>query len=209
MLGTTLNFKRINNLNISNSDLQLLFVSLSYIVGCIVSLSFVISDNVIILRFGEELFDSIITFKADNNYLIQFCFTMLPLFVFLVLGYFFGAAIFGPALVPSLIFAKGLYDGLIVCYCYRTYSLNGIAFVLLTLLPTFLASTYILILAYRESIGFSMNNFKNAMPRGTSYNLSAQLKMFSVRYLILFIFGIIAILICTLFSVIFFEYFGF
>ena len=209
MLGTTLNFKMSRQLKFSQTDIIALFVLISYIVGFLISVFIIRSDNKIFLSYGKAIFESFIDFISNGGFIKQVAFYLINFFIFLLFGYFHGANIFGAALIPATILLKGAYESFVISYCYHTFALNGVVFALLTFVPYSVMSSFLLILAFRESVCFSSLILKNSLPSGTVYSLSGDFKLFSIRYLLILISGFAISTICAVFSVIFFDYFSF
>lgn len=92
----------------------------------------------------------------------------------------------GAFLIPCF---KGLGLGLTVGYVYAVYGMQGMAFCALLLIPPALASAMALLLACRESWGFSLMLFRGLLPGAGPLALRGDFKIYCLRYL--FILGIL------------------
>ena len=209
MLGTTLSFKPAGRFKFSKTDISVLFILLCYVIGFSVSVFLIIGDNSVILNSLNGYFDKLITIKSQCSFIVQALYSFALFSAYILLTYFFGTSILGVAVIPTISVLKGVVDGMTVCYVYRTFALNGIGFSILILAPYIILSSYLLTLACRESVCFSMLVLNNSVPRGTSYNLSANFKVFNIRYLFILLLGVIISIVSATFSVLFFDYFNF
>ncbi len=208
MIGTTLIFKRKVFNKPSITDVIALFILLSYIIGFVIGLALIISCNQVFLGHFEKVFYETLIPKSNYNFFLILLFDFLKFLPFLLSAYFLGTSIIGCVLIPAVNIFKGMYDGLLLCYIYSTFKLIGMGFSALIYVPGNVVFVFIIILCTRESVCFSDRVLKNAMPKGTSLNLSYDFKIYTIRYLVLCSVSLIAAFINAATSKLFFEYFS-
>lgn len=208
MIGTTLSFKTRKSFKVSSANLTVIFILITFVVGYIIGISLISGNNSYYSEFAKSMFDSITALK-NSSFWHQTYRSIVGLALFLFCSYFFGTSVLGCVAIPTVCFLKGLTEGLIITYIYSTYSLYGMGFVALVLAPFFVVSSFLLILACRESACFSRRILNNTLPRGTSYNLFVDFKLYSIRYLFILLVCIVSAILNSAISSLFFRYFKF
>ncbi len=129
----------------------------------------------------------------------------LLLFILCLLGF---SAIGQPAALFIPIF-RGLGLGMSMAQMYASYSAKGVLFCCILILPQAAVSTVGLILGTRESIRFSNVFFRYFRPEKYSPPESGLLKMYLVKFTVLFGFMICSALIDAIFTFLFAGLFHF
>ena len=209
MIGTTLKFKSIKRIKFSATDVVMLFVLLSFIIGYIIGVVLIANGNKVFDTLAANRFKNTIHIIGEVGFWSNTFNSFLLLLPFLLASYLFGTCILGCALIPAVCVIKGIFEGAFVSYVYNTYSLSGMGFSSLVIAPYLIFSSFILLLASRESICFSDRVLKNSLPRGTAINLSDDYRVFTIRYAFMLLISIIAAIINTAFTNLFFDYFKF
>ncbi len=209
MIGTTLNFKPSRSFKFTKTDLIVLFVLLSFLVGYTIGISLICRDNSVICNFAQRMFQKMNSIQNGSTFWYRTLMAIISFCPYIVIAYMFGTSILGCAVLPSVCTTKGFFDGILVAYIYQNYSLSGMGYTVLILAPFLVLSTFLLILACRESVCFSSRILMNTLPRGTSYNLSGDFKLYSFRYIFLLILSIVVSIFNSILSAIFVSYFNF
>ena len=185
MLGTTfkLRYKSVKKFKVT--DGIALFILLSYIIGFIIGALLIRSQNDVFINYSSSVFTDSVLAKDSQPFLSQLFDSFLLIFPFL--SFIFGTSIIGCVFIPAVNVFKGMYDGLLISYIYNTYSVSGMGFTMLVIAPGTILFAYLLLLGCRESMCFSDRVLKNALPKGTAYNLASDFKLYSVRYLIILV----------------------
>lgn len=159
------------------------------------------------------IFIGAFSYRFINTQLIQFIFDKLNVLnsgefntiflylfkldlVFIILNFFVGTSFLGSAisfLAPTL---KSVYIGFLSGYLYNEFELKGVLFSILLLYPCFVITTTSLIFASNENVYMSKYIFNCLNGKISIDNVS--IKLYLIRYLLLFIIDIICISITSL-----------
>ncbi len=101
----------------------------------------------------------------------------------LLLTFAAGTSMLGVILVPTIFLLRGVLYGSVSALLYSEYSVKGIAFNAVLIIPAAIVFIISLILSSRESIKFSLIIAKMTLPGSPSPNLSADFKNYCGRYL--------------------------
>lgn len=101
----------------------------------------------------------------------------------LLLTFAAGTSMLGVILVPAIFLLRGALYGTVSAILYSEYSVKGIAFNAVLIVPAAIIFIISLILASRESIKFSLVIAKMTLPGSPSVNLSIDFKNYCGRYL--------------------------
>ena len=155
--------------------------------------------------FSKRLFDDYTFLRLNSEFLKITCNSFLLSFTYIVLLFISGASVLGIAVLPFAVFYKGITYGAIMAYLYNEFSLKGIAFNSVMILPAATVFVTAMILSACESFSFSLKLAKITMPKTSPTNLFFDFKSYCKRYfaylfLVLFS-GIIDGFVSTYFSV--------
>lgn len=118
-----------------------------------------------------------------------------------------GTCMVGAVMVPTVVAIRGISLGLSMGYLYATYSLTGIVFNLLILIPSAVISALALILSARESLGFSLSLARLAMPGAKKPEIEQDFKLYCLRQLFVLLIFTVAALIQTFMAISFISFF--
>lgn len=151
------------------------------------------------------------TLMKRQNFSIfkTFCSSLVSLFPFLIILFIFGSSPVGPAIVPLTVFLRSSGIGILFAYLYKTYELKGIAFSFLILMPVFLISSFLFLVAGCEAFKFSCGLFRILLGRGESVGVFADYRLYSSRFLIFLIFLLLSSFVDSVFSACFINFFAF
>ena len=186
-----------------------LFVLLSFVVGYVIGVVSATKSGGTLFNIAKNLFEQNVTQK-DTYSFIKYTFNSFISFLpYLLLAYFSGTSAFGCIAIPIICIARGISNGILTAYIYSTYNLVGIGYTAFVLAPYFVFSAYILILACRESFCYSERMLKNTLPKGTSINFFNDYKLYTVRYLIILLLGVLSAFLDASLTNVFYKYFNF
>lgn len=94
-----------------------------------------------------------------------------------------GTSMLGVVLVPFLAALRGVFYGGVSALLYSEYSVKGIAFNAVLIVPSAFVFVIALLLAARESMRFSLLIAKMSLPGSQSVNLAFDFKNYCGRYL--------------------------
>ena len=146
-------------------------------------LTSLISEKFIVLNSG--------VYKSVFIYLLR-----LDL-IFILINFFVGTSFLGSAISFLAPVLKSLYIGYLSGYLYNEFELKGVLFSILLLFPCFAVTQTSLIFASNENIYMSKYIFDCLNGRSTNDNIS--IKLYLIRYFLLFTINLVCISISALF----------
>ncbi len=139
--------------------------------------------------FGNNLAESFLedfTLLRENSKFLKITAdSFFDSLLFMLLSFVSGASIFGIVLVPFSVAARAFIYGNIAAFLYSQYSLKGIAFHAVMIMPVAVIFAIALLLGARESIKFSLVVAKLTLPATPPSNLAYDFKNYCGRYLLL------------------------
>lgn len=162
------------------------------------------------LNFIEDWFLSFFKFRSTAGFSRVFFNIFLSGTVYFVLVLLSSLGLTGVITLPVIVFFRGFGTCLLAGFLYREYSLTGIAFADLILLPGVLATDFLLIYICAEAVSVSfsfLDILKDVSSRGIM--VRPLMLKFLRKFLIVMLLFCIFSLIEALFSVNFTHYFSF
>lgn len=144
-----------------------------------------------------------------GGYLRAFGNAMMRILPFAALIFLSGSSMVGMVLTPVITFAFGWQFGLICSYAYVHYSLNGIMFNLLMIIPSAVILSIGIILSARESIHFALCIARLTFPNKQEIILYDDFRLYCMRQLFVLLFYLAAGLLQTVLGCAFSGYFNF
>ncbi len=161
------------------------------------------------LRVFMSYTERFLELRRENKFLPIFTDSLILNFCFLLLVFILGTSVTGITLTPILVFVRSLIFGAISGIVYSEYSLKGIAFNALILIPPALITIIFLILSAREAMRFSLLLIGQTLPENKPQNLSFAFSRYCVKNLLLFIPVIISSVLDGWLSIKLFSFFDF
>lgn len=112
--------------------------------------------------------------------------------LFIILCFIFGTSMLGVVLVPICVALRAFVYGSVISYLYSAYSLEGVAFHAIILLPAAIFLIIAFILASIEAIRFSLFLANLTLSRTETSNLFFEFRQYCLRFLIFSIFVLIS-----------------
>ncbi len=201
--------KNCEIINLGKNSKSLIFLSICLVVGLLTGAIATHEMNIEFLHKLDFLF--VTNFKENINIPISDIFTssISQIFIVVILIELVTLSFWGIALIPFILFFRGLGLGFAAGYLYLIYGLKGIAYYILIMLPGIFFSSIGLILfsvnAFKLSIKFS----KNMIPKCESENLFNEFKNHIKKSRAGFITLLLASLTDTCFTAMFSKFFNF
>lgn len=158
----------------------------------------------------RPIFSIFIKYKVNSSFIRIFLTSFISGLVYLLLICLSSFGVSGFPIIPAVLFIKGMLTCILSGFLYRNYSLQGIAFSNLILLPSDLLTNFILILISSEGLKLCTKFYsiiKDVSARGIEIRLDLIKLLRIVVYSVILI--SIASLVETCFSVCFIKYFNF
>ena len=162
------------------------------------------------LQFTEKWFDSFLNDKINSSFFDLFFDSFLSSVLYIVLIVVSSLGISGIPILPLTIFFRGFCTCAIFGLLYREYSLQGIAFADLLLLPSYLCFNFLLVLISGDALKLSFDFLQIVKMNGSE---SIALKVSLVSFLRKILYSAIAVTVINaaeaIFTVCFIKYFNF
>lgn len=171
-----LEFIRLNNL--------ILCLTLFFIVGLSLGI-FTLKKYTFFENWAGDYILNFITARTGVKFLKIVFSSFLSSMFFMIISFISGTSIIGVILVPLCVAFRGYLYGVVSALLYSEYSLKGIAFHAVILLPSAIIFTIAFILSARESVRFSLVLAKLTLPVTVPANLAYDFKNYCGRNLLL------------------------
>ncbi len=187
-----------------NQNYTLLLMLLSVLVGVVIgALKIKNADTEVFLSIAQKL-DNYVALRQDKSIFVVFLKTIFSWLPFVATAFLCGTSLAGMATVPLVVGYFGYTYGIISAYLYTTFSIKGIGFCLLVILPANVIISFALMLACRESFAFSLLMAKLALRTKGGTHIYFDFKNYCLRYL----FVLLILLSSSLVDCMFFKAFG-
>ena len=197
--GTVVRLKGFRLLAFLSNNSILVILTLLFVIG--VTLGTFTCQKVSLLQTLSEGYLQAFTGRRSNpSFLPLFLHSFMSSMLLMFLCFALGTSIFGMVLSPLFFAARGLLYGSVTALLYSTYSVKGIAYNAVLVLPSALFFILALLLAVRESVKFSMMILKITFPSTGGGDLSSDFGNYCGRYLVLSALVLLSALIDALIS---------
>ena len=206
--GKVLSFRNCNNfLRIISDNSFLIIFTVIFVLGLIFGVIFCGKYDFLSNYFNEFL-NEFIAYRESNTVLkvtVKSFFTFLLVFCF---TFSFGASLSGIFFIPLFLFLNGYAFGMISSMLYSQYSLKGVAFHTVILLPSAIIFVIAHIFSCIESVKFSLTVAKLTLPSTMPQNLSLYFRDYCIKYILYIFLTFISALADALISVNFIKNFS-
>lgn len=191
---------------IKNNRISLL-LSLLFLIGVIVS----------VVLYRKNFLENKIPIWLSNYYFslrvtsmfISLFKSFLSLLLIIVLFFICGTSMMGIITVPISISALGFIIGSFVANIYSQYSIKGVAYTAVILLPSALIFLVSLFNTCKHTISFSLTLTKLTFTNTASKSISEEFKTYCFKYLSLLIFTLLSAAFDLILNNSFFKFFEF
>lgn len=207
--STVLSLKKFNILSYLAKNRSLLVLTLFFIIGIIIGVVFLEkSDNT--YNISHLLFNSYISSRLKNTFIYVFLKSFLSFLIACFIIFLTGTSFIGVVLSPAVVFVYGYLSGAFLGYIYLEYSIKGIAFNAVVIIPTVILFLIGFILSARESLNFSCELVKLTFNKSyATGNIFDYFKSYCGRYLFLLLLPLISAIVDGVFSVSVLKFFDF
>ena len=171
-----------------------------YVLGIFLGVLF-FKKNEVLETAAKEMFGTFVEMRTDRAFFSVFYTALLDWLPFLGGVFICGISIFGTAVLPLIISLKGFLYGLLTAYLYSAFSINGIVYALVIIIPSALFGAYLLFFAAKSAFMFSVLLSKQVMPEPRANNLFPKLVTYCKHFAFLLILTAFAALTDALLSV--------
>lgn len=200
----------INQFNIikfiKNNKITLL-LSLLFLIGIIVSVVLYKKDflsNKIPIWLNDYYFSI-----KETTLLLSFFKAFLSLLLIVALFFISGTSMMGIITVPLSISGLGFVIGSFVAEIYSQYSIKGVAYTAVILVPSALIFLLSLLTTCKYTMNFSFSLAKLTFLSSSTKNVSEEFKSYCFKYLSLLIFTLLSAILDVILNNSFLKYFEF
>lgn len=181
--GTVLNLKRCNGIfEFLVKNNILIILTAFFIIGLAIGI-FILDSRESLFSFTDGFIDNYISERSGEGFFRITVNSFLNSMLFIAVAFICGASMLGIILLPICVSANGFLYGMIASFLYSEYSLNGVAFYAVMILPAAIVSIIALILASKESVKFSLLLARLTIRTTAPLNLSFDFKNYCGKYL--------------------------
>ena len=206
--GGVVSLKKINSIGFLSKNRLFVLMCFSFVVGVVIG-SISLSGGARSAGISRKLFELYIGDRQGAGFLGIFFSALLKYFTVSLSFFAFGASVIGVVFSPLMCCGLGIYFGCLSAYIYSTFSLKGVAFNAIVLIPAAFAFCVCAFFAAKEAFCFSAVILKLLLPKSRPSNLSVNFKSYCGRYLIILAFLIAVSLIDAAVSTAFLKFFEF
>ncbi len=137
----------------------------------------------VLSRYSASYVERFVALRSGESFLSVALSSFMSSALVLLALFAAGTSMLGVILVPFLAALRGVFYGGVSALLYSEYSVKGIAFNAVLIVPSAFVFVIALLLAARESMRFSLLIAKMSLPGAPSVNLSFDFKNYCGRYL--------------------------
>ena len=137
----------------------------------------------VLSRYSASYVERFVALRSGESFLSVALSSFMSSALVLLALFAAGTSMLGVILVPFLAALRGVFYGGVSALLYSGYSVKGIAFNAVLIVPSAFVFVIALLLAARESMRFSLLIAKMSLPGAPSVNLSFDFKNYCGRYL--------------------------
>ncbi len=181
--GIILDFKKIKFLNFIKINKIFVLLSIIFVLGIFIG-AFVFNKNELFFDYSKKLFETTVILHKSYTWFSILISSFLKYFSLLFLFFISGTSMFGIVIIPFISLWQGIVYGSLSSYLYSSYSLKGIAYNAIILMPPAIIFTVCSFLAARDSIDFSLLLAKLSLPKSRPTNIFFDFKKFCGKFII-------------------------
>ena len=137
----------------------------------------------VLSRYSASYIERFIALRSGESFASVALNSFMSSALVLLVLFAAGTSMLGVVLVPILAAVRGVFFGGVSALLYSQYSVKGIAFNAVLIIPSAFIFVIALLLAARESMRFSILMAKISLPGSPSVNLAFDFKNYCGRYL--------------------------
>ncbi len=185
--GTVVNLSQLKKvIDFLKANWCLLLITLLFLFGISFGV-FYTNNNTSLASVLKAFSDSFINIHLNGSFRDVFLNSLFVNSVFYLLCFVFGTSVTGVTLVPIFVGVKGMLLGKLISDLYSEYSLKGIVFNALVIIPPSLISVVFLFASARLSVMFSMRVIGVFLSDTTQKNLNLQFNNYWKKQLLFFL----------------------
>ncbi len=206
--GVIVSLKRIKLLDFITINHIFILMCVIFIAGIAIG-SVIYPENETVSGLTIDFFDSFIEYHSSASFVSKILFSFLTYLTVLLFLYLSGTSMLGVAVVPFIICWQGIAFGNLSSFLYSEFSLKGIAFNAIILVPSCLIFSVCSFFAAKESINFSLLLARLSLPKTKPANIYVDFKRYCGKYLLFVAVCFVCTILDALLSAFFLHFFEF
>ncbi len=181
--GTVLSFKGFDKIfDFVLKNRVFLVLTVFFIFGFLLGV-FNAEKNETLNAFNTKVLEGFIESRSGKSFLQIAVKSFLNSMLFILFGFACGSSVLGLIFVPFCTGFKGFLYGGTAALLYSLYSLKGIAFYTVIILPAAIVFLFGFLFVMRESFEFSFLLTRLTLPQTLPVNISLQFRNYCIKYL--------------------------
>lgn len=181
--GKVLNLSSLNRvISFTSKNKLMLLVAASFIFGLVFGVlnygKYEVIDN-----YTNTLLSSFIKLRQNSGLFKIFISSFLSSLGLLFVCFALGSSMFGMVSIPLILAIKGYFYGAQAAHLYATFSLRGVAFNAVLVLPAAVVLIIALVLSGEQSVKFSLALARLTVYENEQSGISAAFKRYCIKYL--------------------------
>ncbi|MBR7133632.1 MAG: stage II sporulation protein M [Clostridia bacterium] len=150
--------------------------------------------------FSDWYIEDMISERSNDGFLNIVLNSFIGSAMLLLLVFICGSSFMGVLLIPLFVGLKSFLHGSIAAMLYSVYSLKGIAFHAVIILPASIIVTVVLLISAKEAMRFSVLLARVTLPQSAPINISLEFKGYCVKFLIISVFVLLSAVVDAIIS---------
>lgn len=203
--GKVISLKSVKNINFFSKNKHLLLICCVFLIG-------VFSSILLYKSFSlpwQVVFNRLYLLRGKLSFLKSCALSFGLSATVIAVIFIFGTSMMGQGIIPCINYLIGYFMGSVSAYLYTTYSLKGVAFNLLLIIPSGFIFILLSFFAAKSAMEYSINLSKLATKKAPVPGGIIQFKNYARLFLILIIISAVSSIIETLIIKLFLGFFNF
>lgn len=206
--ATIVNLNKSKFVNVISKNNIVIIMAIFYALGILFGVLW-LKNSQSILEIARQSFSDYLAARENKGMFSVFLSSFMGTLPIALLLFLCGTSIVGIVLTPLAVCYRGFEYGVLSGFLYTTFSLQGIAFNSLILIPCTILAVFGYIISGREALKFSLKLAKISMPKGQAANLYSDFKTYCKIFILILILFVFSALLDAIMSVSFLKFFNF
>ena len=205
---TIVNLNKSKFVNVISKNNIVIIMTFFYVLGILLGVLW-LKNSQGIFDIAKQSFSAYLSERSAKGLFSVFLSSFSSLLPVALLLFLCGTSIVGIVLTPLAVCYRGFEYGILSGFLYSTFSLQGIAFNSLILIPCTILAVFGYIISGREALKFSLKLARISMPKGQAANLYNDFKTYCKIFILILILFVFSALLDAIMSVSFLKFFNF
>lgn len=203
-----INFRKFKVNKFFKINKLVFLLCLLFVLGLIIGLV-TLSNNKAVISFSKKIFAEYFILRSKKTFFKIFFSSFLSSLIFLLFIFISGASVLGVVTVPFFVSIRGFLFGVLCGYAFNNFSLKGVAFNAMILIPGSIIALLSYLFAAKYSILFSCDFIKLIFPKSRPLNLFCGFRDYTYKYFKIICFTLFSALADASVSHFFIKFFSF